>query len=45
MKYIFDKKYINGNELLFYTSVIFMLIVIILTVIFIAKEIKKNDIR
>ena len=45
MKNIFSNVYINGNELLFYSYVVLMLIMIILTVIFVVKEIKKNDIR
>ena len=45
MKNIFNKIYIDGNELLFYTYVILILIMIILTVIFVVKEIKRNDIR
>ena len=45
MKNIYNDIFINNHELLYYTYVILILIMIVLTVIFVVKEIKKNDIR
>ena len=41
MKLIFFEEYIQGNEILFWSYVALMLIIIILTVIFVRKELKK----
>ena len=41
MKLIFLKEYIQGNEILFWSYIALMLIIIILTIIFVRKELKK----
>ncbi len=41
MKYIFNLNYIKGNELLFWIYVISMILIIILSIIFVKKELKK----
>jgi hypothetical protein len=43
MKNVFDNFYIKDHELLFYIYLISMLVIIILTVIFVIKELKKNE--
>ena len=42
MKNIFNNIYIKDNELLFYIYIAIMIIIMILTTIFVIKEIKKN---
>lgn len=42
IKYIFNPNYIKGHELIFYLSCILILLVIIVTIIFVRKEIKKK---
>ena len=42
MKYIFNKFFIKENELLFYIYLIIILIMILATVIFVIKEVKKK---
>ena len=41
MKYIFNLNYIRDNELLFWIYVVSMILIIILSVIFVKKELKK----
>ena len=41
MKYIFNLNYIRGNELLFWIYVASMILIIILSIIFVKKELKK----
>lgn len=41
MSYIFDMNFIKGNELLFWVYVAIMLLIIILSIIFVKKELKK----
>ena len=43
MSYIFNINYIKGNELLFYSYVLSMLIIMILTIIFVIKETKDGS--
>ena len=43
MKYIFNPVYIKGNELMFYLFLIAMAVIIILTAIFVIKEIKNEN--
>lgn len=42
MKYIFNLNYIKGNELLFWIYVISMILIIILSIIFVKKELKNE---
>ena len=41
MKLVFNDIYILNNELLFYTFIFIMLFIIVLTIIFVNKELKK----
>ena len=41
MKIVFNSTYIQNNELLFYTYILIMLLMIILTIIFVNKEVTK----
>ena len=43
MNNVFDDFYIKDNELLFYIYIISMIIIMILTLIFVIKELKKNE--
>ena len=43
MNYVFNSNYINNNELLFYIYVLTMLIIMILTIVFVKKELKNED--
>lgn len=38
MNYVFNSNYISNNELLFYIYVLTMLIIMILTIVFVKKE-------
>ena len=42
MKNIYNPIYIKGNELAFYITIVLVLLIIILTTIFVIKEIKKK---
>ena len=41
MKLVFSNTYIQNNEILFYTYLIAMLLIIVLTIILVNKELKK----
>jgi len=41
MKIVFNNTYIQNNEILFYTYILIMILIIILTIIFVDKEVKK----
>jgi|GEM_PF-3219304 len=41
MSYIFDLNFIKGHELLFWIYLISMVLIIILSIIFVKKELKK----
>lgn len=43
MNYVFNSNYISNNELLFYIYVLTMLIIMILTIVFVKKELKNED--
>lgn len=43
MKNIFNNFFIKDHEILFYAYIIAMIIIIILTIIFVIKELKKNE--
>ncbi len=45
MENIFNKKYISGSEVLFYTYLLIMFIIVVLTIIFVIKVLKKYDIK
>lgn len=42
IKYIFDSKFISGNEIIFYIYVILIVTMIILSMVFGYKEIRKK---
>lgn len=41
MSLVFDNSYIDGNEILFFAYIFMIILIIILTIIFTFKEIKK----
>ena len=43
MKYIFDANYIKDNELAFWIYVISMILIMVLTIIFVKKELKHEN--
>ena len=43
MTKIFNPVFLDGNEVVFWIFVISMLVIMILTLIFVLKELKKND--
>lgn len=43
MNYVFNSNYISNNELLFYIYFLTMLIIMILTIVFVKKELKNED--
>jgi len=43
MNYVFNSNYISNNELLFYIYALTMLIIMILTIVFVKKELKNED--
>lgn len=43
MSYIFNINYIKGNELIFWSYLISMILIIILAIIFVKKEIKNEN--
>ena len=43
MKYIFNQNYIMGHKVLFYIYLAIMILIILLTIIFIVKEISKKE--
>lgn len=43
MKYIYNNLYISNNEMIFYIYLAFMIIIMILTIIFVKKELKNEN--